>query len=70
MIPMPVLTRRALVLIVALTAAVVVTRALIAERLRGEAPRGEPQYTEALVATNTIFVDRSRPTRVILPVLP
>jgi hypothetical protein len=55
---------------VALTAAVVVTRALIAERLRGEAPRGEPQYTEALVATNTIFVDRSRPTRVILPVLP
>ncbi len=47
-----------------------VTRALIAERLRGEAPRGEPQYTEALVATNTIFMDRARPTRVILPVLP
>lgn len=46
------------------------TRALLAERLRGEPHAGEPQYTEALVATNTIFMDRARSTRVILPLAP
>jgi uncharacterized protein len=46
------------------------TRALLAERLGAEAARGEPAYAAALVATNTIYMDAHRPTRVTLPVLP
>jgi uncharacterized protein len=46
-----------------------VSRALIAERLRGEPGRGEPQYGKTLVATNTVYMDRSRPTHVVLPIL-
>ncbi|MHB8996963.1 MAG: CocE/NonD family hydrolase [Armatimonadota bacterium] len=47
-----------------------VSRALLAERLKAAPPPGEPQYTEALVATNSVYFDQSRPTQVILPVVP
>ncbi len=46
-----------------------VTRALMAKRFRGYEPRGEPQYTEAVPATNSVSVDRDHPTRVILPII-
>lgn len=46
------------------------SRALQSSRLRGDAPAGEPEYTEWLVAKNTIYLDRAHPTAVILPVLP
>lgn len=46
------------------------TRALLAERLGAAPAQGEPVYTEALVATNTVYMDRGRASRVILPVLP
>ncbi len=45
------------------------SRALLAERLRGEPGRDEPVYSETLVATNTIYMDRNRPTHVVLPIL-
>ncbi|MEW6359912.1 MAG: CocE/NonD family hydrolase [Planctomycetota bacterium] len=45
------------------------SRELLAKRLRAEPARGEPEYTETLVATNTIFMDRGRPTHVVLPVM-
>ena len=44
------------------------TRRLLAERLRAEPMPGEPEHTKALVATNTIYMDRTHPTQVILPV--
>jgi len=44
------------------------TRKLLSERLRADPPRGEPEHTEAEVATNTIYMDRDHPTQVILPV--
>jgi len=44
------------------------SRELIAKRLRGYEPRGEPQYTKAVRAKNTIFFDRKHPTHVILPI--
>lgn len=47
-----------------------VTRALLAERLRAEPARGEPEYTATLVATNTLYLDREHPTCIILPVTP
>jgi uncharacterized protein len=46
-----------------------VSRLLLAERLGAEPSRGEPEYTRTLVATNAIYMDRSRPTHVVLPVL-
>ncbi|MFO8079759.1 MAG: CocE/NonD family hydrolase [Armatimonadota bacterium] len=46
------------------------TRSLLAERLGVEPARGEPAYSNALVATNTIYMDADHPTRVTLPVLP
>jgi len=46
------------------------TRTLLAERLRAPAVSGEPQYTNTLTATNTIYMDRGRPTHVMLPVVP
>lgn len=46
------------------------TRSLLAERLRADPIRGEPEHTEALVATNTIYMDRDHPTQAILPVVP
>ncbi len=46
------------------------TRSLLAERLRGEpAARGDPEYCRTLVATNSIYMDRTRPSHVVLPVL-
>jgi hypothetical protein len=47
-----------------------VTRSLLAERLRAGPFRGEPEYTRAVIATNTIYMDRDRPTQVILPAVP
>jgi len=47
-----------------------ITRELLAKRLRGYEARGEPQFTATLLARNTIFMDRQRPTQVILPVPP
>jgi len=46
-----------------------VSRALLADRLRGEPGRGEPEYSDSRVAANTLYMDRSRPTHIILPVL-
>ena len=46
------------------------TRKLLSERLGVEQFRGEPEYTEALVATNTIYMDEGHPTHVLLPVVP
>ena len=46
------------------------TRSLLAERLRADPIRGEPEHTEALVAANTIYMDRDHPTQVILPIVP
>ncbi len=45
------------------------TRRLLAERLRGAAAAGEPEYTKTLVATNTVHMEREHPSRVILPVI-
>jgi hypothetical protein len=47
-----------------------VSRALLAERLKGDPPPGQPEYTETLVATNLVYLDKTRPTQVILPVAP
>jgi len=47
-----------------------VSRGLLAERLRAEPVPGQPEHTETLVATNTVYMDQSRPTQVILPVAP
>lgn len=44
------------------------SRELMAKRLRGYEPRGEPEYTKAVAAKNTVFLDRKHPTHVILPV--
>jgi predicted acyl esterase len=46
-----------------------VSRGLLQERLRQDSFRGEGEYSEALVATNTIYMDRQRPTQVVLPVV-
>lgn len=43
------------------------SRKLIAERLKGEPAPGQAQFSEALVATNTIHMDTSRPSQVIVP---
>jgi len=45
------------------------TRRLLAERLRAELARGEPEYTKTLVATNSIHLDANRPTHVVLPIV-
>jgi hypothetical protein len=47
-----------------------VSQSLLAERLRVEGPRQAAQYTESLVAVNTIFMDARHPTHVVLPLLP
>jgi len=44
-----------------------VSQSLLADRLRADPPRQQPEYTETLVATNTIFMDAQHPTHVILP---
>jgi len=46
------------------------SRALLSERLRSDPLPGQPEYTEALVATNTICMDSSHPTQVVLPIPP
>ncbi len=46
------------------------SRLLLTERLRASPIPGEPERTEALVATNTIYMDRQHPTQVVLPALP
>jgi hypothetical protein len=45
-----------------------VSQSLLAERLRVESFRDEPQYSASLVATNTVFMDASRPSHVLLPI--
>ena len=45
------------------------TRSLLAERLRAGSFPGRPEYTRALVATNTMYMGREHPTQVILPVV-
>jgi len=47
-----------------------VSRALLTERLKSEPLPGQPQFTEVLVATNCIYLDRGRPSQVVLPVAP
>jgi len=47
-----------------------VTQSLLAERLRVETFREKPQYTATLVATNTVFMDKNRPSCVTLPIPP
>ena len=46
-----------------------ITRSLLAQRFGAET-QGEPEYTAALVATNSIHMDRAHPSHVILPVTP
>jgi predicted acyl esterase len=46
------------------------SRKLLTDRLRGGRFRGEPTQTEALVAANTIYLERDHPTRVVLPIVP
>jgi hypothetical protein len=46
-----------------------VTQSLLAERLRVESFREKPQYTASLVATNAVFMDKTRPSHVTLPIL-
>jgi len=46
-----------------------VTRKLLAERLSVDSLKGEPEYTAALVATNTIYMDSKHPTHVELPLV-
>jgi hypothetical protein len=46
-----------------------ISRTLLAERLRAEPARGEPQYSAALVATNTVYMDKNRPSHAQLPVI-
>ena len=45
-----------------------VTRQLLAQRFRAESA-GEPEYSAAFVATNSICADRDRSTQLILPVI-
>ncbi len=45
-----------------------VTRRLLAERLRAEPGPGEPEYSATKVAKNTVHMDQARPSRVVLPV--
>ncbi len=44
------------------------TQSLLAERLRVESFPEEPEYSDSLVATNTVFMDANRPSYVLLPV--
>ena len=44
------------------------TQSLLAERLRVESFQEEPEYSESLVATNTLCMDASRPSYVLLPI--
>lgn len=46
-----------------------VSRALVAERLKGDPPAGEPEYSKTQVATNTLHLGPEHPTRVLLPVV-
>lgn len=45
------------------------SRLLLEKRLDAEPSRGEPEYSGTLVATNAVYMDRSRPTHLVLPVL-
>ena len=45
------------------------SRQLLQERLRAEPSRGEPEYFKTRIATNTIHLDRIRPTHVVLPLV-
>lgn len=44
------------------------TQSLLAERLRVESFQEEPEYSDSLVATNTLFMDANRPSYVLLPI--
>lgn len=44
------------------------TQSLLAERLRVDAFPEEPEYSDSLVARNTLFMDASRPSFVLVPV--
>lgn len=46
-----------------------VSRRLLQERLRQASFRDEPEYLEALVATNSVYMDSEHPTQVVLPVV-
>ncbi len=46
------------------------TRRLLEERLGVKEFRGKPQYSDSLVATNTIHMGDAHPTHVALPVIP
>ncbi|MCL4853782.1 MAG: CocE/NonD family hydrolase, partial [Bryobacteraceae bacterium] len=45
-----------------------VTQSLLAERLRVDSFQEEPEYSDSLVATNTVFMDANRPSYVLLPI--
>lgn len=47
-----------------------VSRRLTLERLRSEPIPGAPTYTRTLVARNSIHMDRTHPSQVMLPILP
>ena len=44
------------------------TQELMSARMTGYVPRNRAEYSEAVPATNTVYLDQSRPTQVILPV--
>lgn len=44
------------------------TQSLLAERLRVDSFQEEPEYSNSLVATNTVFMDANRPSYVRLPI--
>jgi len=46
-----------------------VTRRLLAERLKAQPRPGRPEYEKTRVAANSVFVDRERPSRAVLPVV-
>jgi predicted acyl esterase len=46
-----------------------VTQSLLVERLGAEPSGATPQFHTTLVAHNTLFMDRTRPSQVILPVV-
>ena len=44
------------------------TQSLLAERLRADPSAEKPRYTGTLVATNTMFMDETRPSHIRLPI--
>lgn len=46
-----------------------VSQRLLRDRLRKNSFRGEPEYSATQVATNRVYMDRERPSQVILPIV-